>query len=301
MIIVKLMGGLGNQIFQYAFGQAIEAKIHKKITYDCLWFKEKPSRRLGIFDLGISVKSKRSNSIYLALNKIAIYCSAHSKFIRRYNLPKKIEYLNTIKNNFFYQIVNEKDFSKTEIKKRKNYFFVGYWQNPSYFENVREIILKNINFPKLQNANDLNLQNQIHYTESVAIHVRRGDYVENKNNNEFFGTCSIEYYKKAIDFILSKIPNAKFFIFTDDPDYAKLNFNFLSETILVSDNQRSEIDELNLMHLCKHFIIANSTFSWWGAWLSRNLNKIVITPKQWYKNSEANEKCKIIPKDWMKI
>jgi len=301
MIIVKMMGGLGNQLFQYAFGTSLAQKLSQETVYDISWFVHERTRILRLNYLGLSLKYKTAGGIYAILKKSAIYCSARSKLIRSLKPLQKLENVYEFKTSFFNTIVKEKDFNIEKIKNNKNYYFDGYWQNPEYFEDVRNLILSEIRFPEFQNSQDLNLKKQICDSESVAIHIRRGDYVSDSWANQTLGTCSIEYYQKAAEHIMSKHTNAKFFLFSDDPDFVKTNFGFLPNATLVSDSIRSEIDELNLMHSCKNFIIANSSFSWWGAWLSQNPEKIVIAPRQWYKNKEANEQCKIVPDNWVRL
>ena len=305
MIIVKLMGGLGNQLFQYAFGLMLANRFKQKIYLDILWFGYYADRKLNLKEVKPALKLRKTDIFFITLEKVFIWSAAHCRFIRSLNLVSHLkniqEYLHAFEEKWIYKKIEEPDFDLDKLSNSKNYYFEGYWQNPVYFEDIRPIILKNIKFPELQNTQDLSLQNQILTSESIAIHIRRGDYVNNAKVNQRLGTCSIEYYKQTTNLVLSKIPNAKFFLFTDDPDFVKANFDFLSGATLVSNGTKSEIDELNLMHLCKHFIIANSSFSWWAAWLSQNPNKIVVAPKQWFKNEEANEKCKIVPKDWIKI
>ena len=301
MITVKLMGGLGNQLFQYAFGTSLAQKLNHETVYDISWFIHERTRSLKLNSLGLALKYKTAGTIYAILKKLAIYGSARSKLIRSFKPLQKLETLYEFKTSFSNKIIKEKDFNIEKINCDKNYYFDGYWQNPEYFEDIRDIILKSIIFPEFQNAKDLSLQNKILASESVAVHIRRGDYVSDPWANQNLGTCSIEYYQKACEYILAKHINAKFFLFTDDPDFVKTNFGFLSNATIVSDNRRTDIDELNLLHLCKHFIIANSSFSWWGAWLSQNQEKTVIAPKQWYKNQEANERCKIVPENWVRI
>lgn len=301
MITVKLMGGLGNQLFQYAFGTSLAQKLNHETVYDISWFIHDRTRSLKLNSLGLSLKYKTAGSIYAILKKSAIYCSARSKLIRSFNPLQKLETLYEFKTSFSNKIIKEKYFNIEKLNYNKNYYFDGYWQNPEYFEDIRNLILSSIHFPEFQNAQDLNLQKQICNAESVAIHIRRGDYVSDPWANQNLGTCSIEYYQKAVEHILSKHTNAKFFLFSDDPDFVKTNFRFLLNATLVSNNRRSEIDELNLMHLCKHFIIANSSFSWWGAWLSQNTEKTVITPQKWYKNIEADKNCKIVPANWVRL
>ena len=301
MITVKLMGGLGNQLFQYAFGASLAHKLNQETLYDISWFIHERTRSLKLNSLGLSLKYKTAGTIYAILKKSAIYCSARSKLIRSFKPLQKLEAVYDLKTALFSSIVKEKDFNIERIENDKNYYFDGYWQNPEYFENIRDIILKSINFPEFQNAQDFNLKKQICDSESVAIHIRRGDYVSDPWANQNLGTCSIEYYQKAVKLILSKQSNTKFFLFTDDPDFVKTNFGFLPDVTLVSDNIRTDIDELNLLHLCKHFITANSSFSWWGAWLSQNPYKIIIAPEKWYKNAEADKNCKIVPENWVRL
>lgn len=301
MIIVKLMGGLGNQLFQYAFGTSLAHKLNQETVYDISWFIHERTRSLKLDSLGLSLKYKTAGSIYAIFKKSAIYCSARSKLIRSFKPLQKLEAIYDFKTSLSCTIVKENDFEIERIKNDKNYYFDGYWQNPEYFEGIREGILKDLSFSELTNPEDSNLRDQILNSESVAIHIRRGDYANDSKTNQYFGTCSIEYYQKAAEHILSKQSNAKFFLFTDDSDFAKANFGFLPNTTVVSNAARSDIDELNLMHLCKHFIIANSSFSWWGAWLSQNPEKIIIAPEKWYKNAEADKSCKIVPENWVRL
>ena len=289
MIIVKLMGGLGNQMFQYAFGRALETNSNHKVFYDKSWFYQ-----------DFTGTTPRE----LELDKFALFPKyiKHKKPIFTGKIGRLIKILKQVVNlEPQYIKIDEKTFVPDKITLQSNYYLEGYWQNPKYFEGIREIILKDFVFPNLKNSGDITLQNKISDSESVAVHIRRGDYVNNPTTNQFHGTCSIEYYQKAAGQIVSKVPNAKFFLFTDDPDFVKNNFGFLANATVVSDSNRSDINELNLMHLCKHFIIANSSFSWWGAWLSQNPEKIIIAPKQWYKNQDANERCKIVPDNWVRL
>ena len=283
------MGGLGNQMFQYAFGRVLEAHLNNKVFYDKSWFIQDFSN--------VTPRNFELEAFGLSLN----YIDPAGLFFRN----KQHSWLTILKQRLKRKIVcnkvYEKSFSLEQLKTKNNLYLEGYWQNPKYFEGIRETILKDFSFLELKNPEDSDLQNQILASESVAVHIRRGDYVNNPTTNQFHGTCSIEYYKKATELIVSKVQNANFFLFTDDPHFVKANFGFLSNANIVSNSNRSDIDELNLMHLCKHFIIANSSFSWWGAWLSKNSEKIVITPQKWFNNVEAEKNCKIIPENWARL
>jgi hypothetical protein len=272
MIIVKLMGGLGNQMFQYAFGKVLETNLKQKVLYDKSWFY------LDFAKANMTPRNFELATFSLSLN----YIDPTGLFFRN----KQHSWLTILKQRLKRKIVcnkiYEKSFSLEQLKTKSNLYLEGYWQNPQYFERIKENILKDFSFPELKNPEDADLHDQISTSKSVAVHIRRGDYINNPTTNQHHGICSFEYYKKAAELIVSKLPNAKFFLFTDDPEFVKNNFGFISNATVVSNSTRSDIDELNLMHLCKHFIIANSSFSWWGAWLSQNPEKIVIAPKQWY-------------------
>ena len=174
----------------------------------------------------------------------------------------------------------------------------GYWQSEKYFKNIKDEIIKS--FTPIHDISEKAKQyiKEIENSNSVSLHVRRGDYVD---NTMFKGSgltiTEMPYYKDAIEFINSKVENPKFFIFSDDIAWCKENFEFLEDKTFIDDT-KSAIDDMVLMSRCEHNIIANSTFSWWGAWLNRNKNKIVIAPKVWYK---TNHELHLAPKEWIKL
>ena len=134
---------------------------------------------------------------------------------------------------------------------------------------------------------------------SVSVHVRRGDYVSNKNAAKFHGLTGVDYYKAVVKEMAKRVKNPKLYIFSDDPEWCKQNLKFTQLTTYISHNTDGS-EDMRLMKACKHNIIANSSFSWWGAWLNENPNKIVIAPKQWFSHSESNTKD-VIPDSWQKL
>ena len=141
----------------------------------------------------------------------------------------------------------------------------------------------------------------IQSSDAVAIHVRRGDYISNQNTTEFHGICSLDYYHKAIDEIISKVNDPHFFVFSDDPEWTQENLKIDAPTTYVAHNSSDKnYEDLRLMSLCNHFIIANSSFSWWGAWLSRNESKIVIAPSRWFQDIKYNDSDRL-PEEWKRI
>ena len=134
----------------------------------------------------------------------------------------------------------------------------------------------------------------------MAIHVRRGDYINDKKTSLVHNVCDLNYYERAIDVIKAQVNNPTFFVFSDDIEWAGENLPVNPNARYVSNLEGEDYEELILMSMCEHNIIANSTFSWWGAWLNQNPNKIVIAPKQWLVNKTSAE-LDILPKDWLKI
>ena len=133
------------------------------------------------------------------------------------------------------------------------------------------------------------------------MHIRRGDYVSNPTTNKLHGTCSLEYYHNAVDIIAAKVSNPHFFIFSDDHEWARNNFKIdYPLTFVAHNNAGKNYEDMRLMSLCKHHIIANSSFSWWGAWLGSNPKKIVCAPRGWFKDKSLNTND-IIPSDWSRI
>jgi hypothetical protein len=170
----------------------------------------------------------------------------------------------------------------------------GYWQNELYFKDLRSVLLQELTPAVPLNRVETDYLLQMRFPGSVSIHVRRGDYLNIKN----IGVLDVDYYKNAINYIVDRVKDPRFFIFSDDMNWCKVNFNFLKQPIYVSET-RNEIVDLQLMSSCNHNIIANSSFSWWGAWLNQNPNKIVVAPKGWRLDDPGSNN--IILQDWVQL
>lgn len=182
----------------------------------------------------------------------------------------------------------------------KTVYFDGYWQSEKYFLGAdmdlrREFTLKNQ--PSPLNGG---IAREIQACKSVSLHVRRTDYISHEMTRQQYHTCTSEYYRKAAEIIAAKMENPKFFAFSDDPDWVKNNINIGFPLTIVSKPGNKPHEELWLMSLCKHNITANSSFSWWGAWLNNNPNKIVITSRRWFNNLER-ETPDHLPAKWLKL
>lgn len=179
-------------------------------------------------------------------------------------------------------------------------YLQGYWQSQRYFEKHLAVIRDDFKFKLPLKDKNVELAARITQVNAVSLHVRRGDYLSNKKATDFHGLCSIDYYGDAIKNISSKIINPVFFIFSDDIAWVRENLPMEFPCHYVDHNQGIEsFNDMHLMSLCCHNIIANSSFSWWGAWLNTNQDKIVIAPKKWFANS-INTKD-LLPDGWISL
>lgn len=275
MLIIKLQGGLGNQMFQYAAGKALAGK---SLSFDTGFLQanqistgnfSKRDMELSIFQ---NIKFKKPNKFL--------------KYLIIKNLPFFSKYIYQSEKNEFI------DFKAINVN---HLYLDGYFQNELYFSFIRPQLLIDFEFPKISEHNE-DIRRKIMEDEAaVGIHIRRGDYLQ-PAIQAFHGLLGLDYYKSAKDEIAQKIKHPHYYIFSDDIAWCKLNISFSNSTF-VSNPLNKNWEDMHLMSLCKHNIVANSSYSWWGAWLNQNPNKIVIAPKKWFKEIPTN----IIPPAWMKI
>lgn len=290
MVICSLFGGIGNQMFQYACAFSLATKLKRELLIDYSFYKTfkiyHPMSDLNnFFKIGEINSSLVSGKINL-ISKSILY----QKFI------VKLPYFNLFNKN----IINESNFNVKKIKKKKIVYLLGYFQSELFF-NKKNILRKfNLNF---EEGIDQSLKRKIQQCNSVSIHIRRGDYLSKKLFEKNI-TLPINYYKISIDFIKKKIPNPIFFIFSDDIMWAKNVLKKELPFIHIVDNSKyknsSKIDFF-LMSICKHNIIANSTYSWWAAWLNKNKSKIIIAPSDWKDKSLILKNNIQIPKSWVRL
>ncbi len=268
MIIVKLTGGLGNQLFQYALGRKLSLLNNTELCLDISHYENDPKRT---YELGpFAIKARIISTAEIAQVKPTI-----------------------IKEKYFH--VDE-----TILQAKDNSYLDGYWQSEKYWSDIGPTLRNELKLAKGLPSSMNEYLKLIESTESVGLHVRRGDYVTEKKTNTFHGTCSSAYYAEAVELIASKLTNPFLFIFSDDIEWVKKNLSFTLPTTYVSRKDFSATDELILTSKACHFIIANSSFSWWAAWLSANQNKLIIGPKRWFAD-EKIDVSGILPSSWIKI
>ena len=283
MILVRLIGGLGNQMFQYAAGRSIANRLGEQLYLDVRKFKGyKPHQFvLDRFDIRAKIASD------LELRNWPLIRGLLSKFLQK--IGTKTRWYT--ERNFFYD--------PTSKLIQKNSLIDGYFQSRNYFEDISDILKMEFK-PKVRLSKiNSNLLKQIHNSESVMVHIRRGDYVNNSRALNFHGVCSTDYYKNAISFVEKSRSNLHFYVFSNDFDWAKQLFYTKKNVTFVDGNENLPEVDLFLMSQCKHHIIANSTFSWWGAWLGNTEMQIVVAPSPWFKKSGLERD--LIPSNWVLI
>jgi len=276
MTTTKLTGGLGNQMFQYATGLSAALKTNEELFLDLTYYTQQPSKdTLRTFELTpFNITHTKTNIITETI---------WDKIKRK------------IKNRLMsgHQFLYDKNFFEKEN-------LIGYFQNEKYFTSIRNTILKEFSL-KIESPQFKETKEYIKKTKTVSLHIRRGDYIENPHASKHHGVLPFSYYKKAYDTISTKIgSDFTLLIFTDDSKWVEKNITLHEETHTISGNELTSAEELILMSLCTHNIIANSSFSWWGAWLNQNPDKIVIAPKQWTRNKTSNE-LDVLPESWIRL
>ena len=292
MIIVKLMGGMGNQMFQYAFGKALATKYNTVLKLDTSFLLDrKPRNNFTFRDYDLDLFNIEAE--FATQEEIEIF-TKRLKWI----IPNKI--INRVMGvKESYVIEPHFHFSERCFNAKDNSYLEGYWQTEKYFYPIKnEIKNKYFSLKESCSSQAQLLLAEIQSNNAIAVNVRRGDFV----NNPFHGTCSPGYYKKGEEIILSKIDNPYFFVFSDEIEWAQENLHFSGPVKFVGEeyNGRKFQDKIRLMSACKHFIISNSSFAWWAAWLNTNPDKIVIAPKAWFHNSKWDTKD-ILPPNWIAI
>jgi hypothetical protein len=290
MDVIVIFNGLGNQMSQYSF--YLKKKAINPNTDYIIFCKDHNGFELEkVFKIGFIYNLKRS--IFYLIFRILL-----TEKIKLIFSPLKEILIffgcRIIKENFKYNFNSE----FLNSPKGLNFYFGG-WHSELYFSSEYDQIIKKFNFDKPQlNAKNISFLNLIQITNSISFHIRRGDFLNSSNINLFGSICTLEYFKKAKIEIEKKISRPHYFIFSNDMDWVKSNLTFENVTYVEGNEGQNSYLDMYLMSNCKNHIIANSSFSWWGAWLNSDNNKIVICPSK-FSNNDINSD--VYPNNWLKI
>lgn len=288
-MIIRISGGIGNQMFQYAFKREMD-KLTDEYNYIDLRFYERGKIHNG-YELE-KVFSIKENYFYQGKIK-----APSSKNVLLYKTLYKLRKRIYITKRYIMEVLIT--FYPEFKKLTGNYFYVdGYWQSEDYFREVSDEIRKCFTFPQFEEEKNIALYDVIKNNNCVALHVRRGDFL---SAAKFVCLGKTDYYKKAIEYMRDNTIDPFFVVLSDDITWCKANLDLGENVVYVTWNTgEKSYRDMQIMSLCNHNIIANSSFSWWGAWLNNNHQKIVVAPYKFYYGEERDE-SHLLPQNWVKL
>lgn len=297
-IVVTINGGLGNQLFQYAMGRALSLRNSVPLVLDLAWFGL-VKRQDG------TVTTIRNYALEPFELEVATQCVGLPQ-------PKTPGFIGRILRRAFryvpHQYMGKKvyfergfAFELTAFSLQDPVWLEGYWQSHRYFNDFAKVLRGELGQPRKVSYATLEMLAKIGQCDAICLHIRRGDYVTNKFAAATHGLCGLDYYAKGLDVVLSGLRNPHCFVFSDDPEWARGNLQLsVPITIVDINGPDSAHEDLWLMSACRRFIIANSSLSWWGAWLSDSTDKVVVAPRQWFADS-SRDTSDLIPAEWVRI
>jgi hypothetical protein len=297
MVVVRLLSGLGNQMFQYACGRAVASRAAVPLGLDISDFASSTAgvlRRYGlhVFNLNAEVvASEEVARLMEAPPKKGLPAKIWDWISGRSAVPVS---LTRVAEAHFH-------FDPAILAAGDNVYLAGYFQSEKYFHDQADILRLDFTLrPEIEVCLNQELLAAMERSASISLHIRRGDYVHHAETNRFFGVCSPQYYQRCMEHMATQIRNPVFFLFSDDPDWVKENLRLWHPGILVSNGRLKDYEELWFMSRCRHHIIANSSFSWWGAWLNPRPDKIVCAPEEWFADKSLNT-SDVVPAGWVRF
>lgn len=278
-------------MFQYALGRQLAKKNNCIIKIDLQGFNDYKLRNydLNCFNIREDIATSQDLSgVFLPSDRSIYKIEKHLRV--KIAGVQQLKYIKEQTHDFDPEILNLED----------NIYLDGYWQSEKYFSNIKDVIKKEFTVKNRPDPTNKSFIEEITGCESVSVHIRRGDYVSNPKTNQVHGFLGLEYYQRALNVMLEKIGNPHFFVFSDDPKWAEQNLKIDAPITYVNHNSVKNYEDMRLMSTCKHHIIANSSFSWWGAWLASNENKIVIGPSKWFRGKEYIDQDRM-PETWLRV
>jgi len=285
MINVILRGGLGNNLFQYAVGKHLAVKNNTTLRLNIKNY----INRHDLF--GRKVRKKLS---HFSIKPILYYTMLHELVIRRLGIHRPSSNDNVYQEKVW-------GFVPEVLSLGDGITLRGYYQSEKYFKDIEEIIRNDLRISNNSFGKESDFyKEQISELNSVGLHIRRGDYLKKKYHN----VCNINYYSNSVEYMQEKLESPHFFVFSDDMEWCIENLQLSDCSFVeIKASRKNPVIDLQLMSLCKHNIISNSSFSWWGAWLNENKEKIVVVPNRWHKLEEINTNAmkSTVPEDWIRI
>jgi hypothetical protein len=281
MVITRLTGGLGNQLFQYAAARSLSEASGQPLTLDISYFGGRDIRKFALEPFDLPGRLWRHGIPPYRARQIKLIDSAAAAIAARARVLREAQY------EYYGDLATAG--GKT--------YLIGHWQSPKYFSDIQAQLRTAVSAVQLGGPAQ-NIEQRLSTSNSVAIHVRRGDYVVDLKAAERLGTLGLDYYERAFAEIRANIDDAAFFVFSDDIEWCKANLDLPGADFITETSSPHE--DLILMSRARHNVIANSSFSWWGAWLGAPEGRIVISPSRWFAglNQSTDD---LIPDSWLRL
>lgn len=292
MIIVQVIGGLGNQMFQYAFGKRLAEGLQVPLKLDITPFESYERRQYSLWALNIDEQLATGGEIDRA---------------RRGRLPRVRAQLHRVFPSVALEsprLVRQRTFGfdPAMLDVPDGSYLEGCWQSEKYFDASAERLRVEFSLRTPLAGQDAAVARWMQDGDAVSVHVRRGDYVSDPVTASVHGVCDESYYARCVAYLVNRLEDPRFFVFSDEPDWARENLRMPLATTVVDHNAAArDFEDLRLMSLCRHHIIANSSFSWWGAWLGANPSKTVLMPRRWFLDRDPEYAADIRPPGWIAL
>lgn len=293
MVIVRLTGGLANQMFPYAVGRRLAHLLETELKLDISGFDNyEKSTDLEFRRYALGVFNVCEN--FATQEEIRALTWREPSLLERLLRRKPKRPATFVKERQYH-------FDPTILRLTGNVYLAGNWNSYMYFADIENIIRSDFTFRQPPTGKNLEVFNHIGVVEAVSIHVRRGDYVTNARANQIHGTCDLDYYRASVEWLMQKIEKPHFFVFSDDPDWVRQHLQVPAPCTIVDCNGPLDgHEDLRLMSHCRHHVIANSGFSWWSAWLNSRPNKLVVAPRRWFRTDKYDTST-LIPASWIRL
>lgn len=287
MIAFRAQGGLGNQLFQYAAARRLALQNRCPLVVDQHWFDHPRSGETPRpFEL------TRYSVVMRLATPFELTCWA----------PMRSRWGRYLSPLLPLRLVRERgfEFNPEVLSTPPNSYLSGFWQSEAYFADIRDELLAELSPIAPPEPCDLKVIELIQRGNAVSVHVRRGDYVSLTSASAYHGLCTLEYYHRAVEHVAERVEDPIFFVFSDDVEWTKANLRLSFLTHYVDHNEpENAFQDLRLMSLCRHHVLANSSFSWWGAWLSHSIDGVVVAPERWYAVDRPTPD--LIPTRWSRL
>jgi hypothetical protein len=284
-LVVGLSGGLGNQMFQYAAGRSLGVRLGVPIILDMSWFAGQAERRYALAPFGVEAEA----CLQFPLLPSSLQAIT-SRLSRRYF--SRIMGVPVWRERCFNYTIDFDNISEPV-------YLDGYWQSERYFRDIRALLVKEFSLRQALPASCKKLLSEIRGCDAICVHVRRGDYISNPIAAKVHGTCTVPYYTAGVEELCEGLKQPHCYVFSDDPEWVRSSLSFNCPMTVVDLNGSNDAHlDLVLMASCKHFLIANSSLSWWGAWLGVGAEKKVIAPTRWFLGSDKDTRD-LCPESWL--